>query len=771
MRLFSFLSFLSRERTDEQLRPGLRQPKNVARVVSAVAIVAALLSLTTPQFQFGVVHFEKGVPMSRPVVAQFAFSVENPALRTAQLSAELARIGNVYYYIPPLAAADAVIEDLKKIVGATVQFERDNESKPPNQRADYSKLANTIRDSIHVPFTSVTLQALSGEIRSERFLKYVTVMYRQLYRDWTIVEPGYVDDWLSRAVRIEVVQGPPQHVEPPNPSKTLTYPAQVRDKLRQTYLPIYPLAGTDNERSLSEALFRLTLSLTRPNLTFQPDVTEQRRERARASIKPVYRQVRKGNLIIQAGAIPDDFQIRVLNEYNVHIRTYRILRLAAYLALMLAMFAFMGLYMRRFRPLMGFRTSSIVLIGIPLVVVLFVGRVAMVLLEGHYEESAYLFPAPLLGMLAVILLDPELAIIQVLIGSVMVGLATNMSLDCTILALFGGLAAVGSVYRMRQRGQLFRAAVLIAIVNALTIGALRAIEDPTQVYYWAVSWGAINAFLSYVLATGMVPLFESIFGITTDLKLLELTGGHHPLVRELEEKAPGSYQHSLNVAKLAEAAAEAIGANYLLVRAGAHFHDIGKTLKARYFSENQVSPDERRTHDKLTPFMSCLIIRNHVKEGIELARSYGLPEKVIDFIPQHHGTCLIKYFYYEAVRQYEESESAEPVRQSDFRYPGPKPQSIEAAIVMLADSVEAIATSRLTRPNIDADDIRRLVMDAVQDKFSDGQFDECHLTLRQLHEIRESMVRTLLGRFHHRIDYPSPTAAPVKKASKEAAVA
>jgi hypothetical protein len=436
------------------------------------------------------------------------------------------------------------------------------------------------------------------------------------------------------------------------------------------------------------------------------------------------------------------------------------------------MLSFLALYAYRFRPLVRFRTSSIVLIGIPLLVVLFVGRVAVVFLSDRYGDAAgYLFPAALVGILGVILMDTEIAIFHVMMASVLVGLATNMSFHHMIPALLGGMAAVASVYRLRERGQLFRAAIYIALANVLTIAMLRFIEDPTEIYYSAAAWGTINAVLCYLLATGLIPLFESVFGITTDLKLLELTSGHHPLLLELEEKAPGSYQHSLNVAKLAEAAADAIGANYLLVRAGAMFHDIGKAIKPRYFSENQISADERRTHDKLTPFMSCLIIRNHVKDGIELARQYGLPDKVIDFIPQHHGTCLIKYFYYEAVRQYEESESAEPVRQGDFRYPGPKPQSIEAAIVMLADSVEAIATSRLTRPNVDADDIRRLVIDAIQDKFSDGQMDECHLTLRQLHDIRESMVRTLVGRFHHRVDYPSPVAVPTRRAAKESAVA
>jgi len=270
----------------------------------------------------------------------------------------------------------------------------------------------------------------------------------------------------------------------------------------------------------------------------------------------------------------------------------------------------------------------------------------------------------------------------------------------------------------------------------------------------------------------MFPLFESLFGITTVIKLLELTGVQHPLLREMEERAAGTYQHSLNVAKLAEAAADAIGANSLRVRAGAYFHDVGKAVKPRYFSENQLSTEERRTHEKLSPFMSCLIIRNHVKEGIELARRYSVPEKVVEFIPQHHGTTLIKYFYHEAVRQYEESESTEPIREADFRYPGPKPQTVEAAILMIADSVEATATSRLTRPHLDEDDIRRVVIDTIQDKFADGQFDECHLTFQQLHEIRESMVRTLVARFHHRIDYPSSsvTTTTIKRAAKESAL-
>lgn len=251
-----------------------------------------------------------------------------------------------------------------------------------------------------------------------------------------------------------------------------------------------------------------------------------------------------------------------------------------------------------------------------------------------------------------------------------------------------------------------------------------------------------------------VPFFEHFFGIVTDVRLLELTGIHQPILKEFEEKAPGSYQHTLNVSKLADAAAVTIGARYLLARAGAYYHDIGKMTKPKYFTENQVTPEDKKLHSKLSPHMSTLIIKNHIREGMEIAKKNKLPQIIIDFIPQHHGTGLIKYFYIQAKQNFEHSDSADAVREDDFRYPGPKPQSIEAAIVMLADAVEATVTSKLSKPFLKEDDIRRVVRDTISDKFNDGQFDECDLTLKDLHTISESFVKTFLSRFHQRIDYP-----------------
>jgi hypothetical protein len=212
------------------------------------------------------------------------------------------------------------------------------------------------------------------------------------------------------------------------------------------------------------------------------------------------------------------------------------------------------------------------------------------------------------------------------------------------------------------------------------------------------------------------------------------------------------------VVKLSEAAAKAIGANFLLARAGAHYHDVGKIAKPKYFMENQITLEEKSLHGKLSPYMSATVIKNHVKAGIDLARQHGLPQRVVDFIPQHQGTTLIAWPYREALKRFENSESTDPVREEDFRYPGPKPQSIETAIVMLADSVEATVTGRFSSLSVNEDELRVAVQKTITDRFNDGQFDECNLTLRDLHQIRESFVKTLLSRFHHRLDYPTMPA-------------
>jgi hypothetical protein len=256
------------------------------------------------------------------------------------------------------------------------------------------------------------------------------------------------------------------------------------------------------------------------------------------------------------------------------------------------------------------------------------------------------------------------------------------------------------------------------------------------------------------LMVGLLPFIEQLFDIETDLSLLELGDMSHTLLKQLAQRAPGTYNHSISVASLAESAAESIGANGLLVRVGACFHDIGKMFKPNYFVENQMPGANR--HDALQPELSTLVIIAHVKDGADLAKQHNIPQRIIDFIEQHHGTTLVEYFYHQAIKENEGNKDIEEVSETQFRYPGPKPQTKESAILMIADAVES-ATRALREPT--SSRIQTLVDQIAMKKLLDGQFDECELTLVELDAIKQSLIKNLNAIHHGRIKYPDQQSA------------
>lgn len=454
----------------------------------------------------------------------------------------------------------------------------------------------------------------------------------------------------------------------------------------------------------------------------------------------------------------DEFEAQLAATYSQRLSqslTHQWLReLVAQTLFVLITFLIITFFVIKFSRELAFTTHTVLLLSLPVLLALGLGRVFLLLGGDAASIAGYAFPAGVIGILGVLLLDVRLAILLVTWGCVLFGLEANLRYEFVIVGLLGGYTGVAALYTFRERREVLYAGLLIGLVNGWTILNLSYIGDTTQQAWAAAAIGAMSGVLCSLISFAVLPVFEVAFHVTTDMRLLELSGLQHPLLREMEERAPGTLQHTMNVAKLAESAATAIGVNYLLVRAGVYFHDIGKMSKPEYFTENQLTPEDKRRHEALTPHMSTLIVKNHVKEGLELARKYRLPKVVVDFIPEHHGTSLIQYFHQKAVQAHEKGEMKEPVREEDFRYPGPKPQSIESAIVMLADTVEATATARLSGRAVRDDDIQKLVRQAITDKFNDGQFDDCNLTLRDLNTIRESFVKTLRSRFHARIDYP-----------------
>jgi putative nucleotidyltransferase with HDIG domain len=367
---------------------------------------------------------------------------------------------------------------------------------------------------------------------------------------------------------------------------------------------------------------------------------------------------------------------------------------------------------------------------------------------------AALVPLTMTAMILAIAYDQPFALVVSFSLTLIIKLALGTNLEGQFLVLVSGLTvAILALKHVRTRLQLAKVGLMAGLTYAIMTVAVGLL---TEQQGWFVAKEAVRSFLCGLVAglllVGLLPIIERVFGIVTDLSLLELADVTHPLLQELIRRAPGTYTHSMTVALLAEAAAKEIGANPLLTRVGACFHDVGKILKPHYFIENQAGENR---HDGLAPAMSTLIIIGHVKDGIELGKQHRLPEEVIDFIEEHHGTTLVEYFYREATRTLEPNQVNGELEAS-FRYPGPKPHRKEIGVVMLADAVEG-ASRALSEPTPSS--LRKLVHDILMKRLLDGQFDESGLNLTEIKTIEDSLCKNLIAMFHARVKYPEAQAA------------
>jgi hypothetical protein len=366
-------------------------------------------------------------------------------------------------------------------------------------------------------------------------------------------------------------------------------------------------------------------------------------------------------------------------------------------------------------------------------------------------------------MLLTIFFDSRVGFYGTVILSFIVAGIWGNDYGIALASLVAGALSVYTVRDMKNRTQIFHSLGFIFLGYGLAIVALGfARSEPLGLLLQQLAFAASNAVISPVLTYGLLIFIEKTFRLTTDLTLLELVQFNHPLLRQLAEKAPGTYHHSMTMASLAEAGAATIGANATLARVGAYFHDIGKIIKPTYFVENQKT--SRSRHDKLAPRMSSLIIAAHVKDGMALAREYKLPEEVIEFIPMHHGTTRMDFFYSKALevaRQSDDETKIDEIKEQDYRYPGPKPQTRETGIMMLADAIEA-AVRTIEEPTPQR--ITDLVDDVVKRRVEQGELDECPLTLQDITKVKEAFVNVLVGIYHTRVKYPD--VEPRKRARR-----
>ncbi|MFQ6674093.1 MAG: HD family phosphohydrolase, partial [Fidelibacterota bacterium] len=514
----------------------------------------------------------------------------------------------------------------------------------------------------------------------------------------------------------------------------------------------------EEDNILRTIAYKIVVEFMKPNVIFDRETTERRQQDAMAKV-PRYR-----GIVMKNERIVDD-NTRVTPEVLLKLKSYayeldkrgraekgmgQLLSWVGRFLLVGVILSFFFTFLRTYRSslfddkhmLLLFGSMYILMVGISYLFVF------------TFDFSEYLIPITVAAMVLTVLFDGRIAVMAAVTLAILIAFIVGNKLDYVIISLFTSVAAIYAVRNLRARAQLFSAILYIVISGIIAVTALGILKrsewtDMRYDYLYIIISGVLAPFLTY----GLSALFEIIFDVTSDLTLLELSDFNHPLLKRLSREANGTFNHCVVVGNLAESCAVALGANPLLSRVGAYYHDIGKLTRPEYFIENQFRGQNK--HDNLSPTLSARIIASHIKDGLKLAKEYRLPSVVTDFVPMHHGTSRIEYFYQKAVEQADGDISK--VSDSNFRYPGPKPNTKETGILMICEAVEAAVRSI---KNPDLHKIKAMVGKIINKRLKEGQLDDCPLTMRDLARMKgdvrggDGLLPVLRGIYHLRIEYP-----------------
>jgi cyclic-di-AMP phosphodiesterase PgpH len=522
--------------------------------------------------------------------------------------------------------------------------------------------------------------------------------------------------------------------------------AKVQDELK--YVMLSP--------PLKEIVVKLTKQAIIPNVIYDRTATEEKRRQAMDEVKPV--KILQGQVIVEEGQF-------ITNEIYHQLQLVGLLQNDRSFQPLIGLFLFVLLLLSPVVYYFGREQANKNLFVYTAIftIMLLVMKLVRLIPESDAFSTGYLVPVAFGTMLVRIFIGERIAIMTSILyavcGSLMFneGMGANgtIQVSLAIYLVTSGLAGNFFLHKHLRKAKIWQAGVFVAFINIVVMLALILLKNGhyslTEIGMFLLMAFASGIF-SAILTIGLLPVFEACFGILSSMKLIELSNPNHPLLRKILTEAPGTYHHSIMVANLAEAACEAIGANGLLARVACYYHDIGKTKRPQYFIENQIGVNP---HDHLSPQLSKNIILAHVSDGVAILKKHRMPKEIVDIAEQHHGTTLLKYFYHKALEQ------TGYVLEEEFRYPGPKPQTKEAAIISIADSVEAAVRS-LSNPS--QEKIEKIVRSIIAERLQDNQLNECDITLKELEMVARSLCETLNGVFHSRIEYPEIRKEKVKHA-------
>ena len=667
-----------------------------------------------------------------------------------QLQASLGEIA----LSPSLAALQRLSPDTAKAFGL-VPVDPDDEPSPAtvfaprNIEERYANLKQILGDP-EMTATETLIKNIADDLHT--FLDPV--------RKDGIIDPDDIDKLdIAPSRRLRIVNSSGADHELLLPQVRIAQQLNEAGKLGSSWLS-YP----DLKQGLRTALSHWLVMTAPPTLEFDQAAWTVARAAARDSVELQKQQFIKGDMLIQPGATIDEVGLQLLwDEYNAAEQLVRLperlYRVGVVALLMLVLASLNGFYIIRNEPRLA---GSIGRLSVYLTAVVVAAGCSRLLSFAPWPVEVI----PLLSvcMLLAVAYNQVLATITAFTICSIVTLSATLELSHFIVLMSSAATAVIPLSSVASRSKIMIVGVYAAITYFCVSLGLNVIESQSLGEVFE-NWnplihsakGAVMCLGASFLVSGILPFVERLFDVVTDLSLLELSDPSHPLLQELVRRAPGTYNHSITVGSIAEAAAEKIGANGLLVRVGAYFHDIGKMLKPQYFIEN-IQEGMQNRHSQLAPAMSTLIIIGHVKDGIDLAEQHNLPQAIMDFIEQHHGTTLVEYFYHEAAKQAEgDPDHKTNAEESSFRYPGPKPQTREAGVMMLSDAVES-ASRALSDPTPRR--IETLVHNLTLKRLLDGQFDESTLTLSEIRVIEDSLIKSLIAIYHGRIRYPEAQAQP-----------
>jgi len=680
---------------------------------------------------------ERGVVAPEDIIAGIPFQIPKTEEELRREQEEAARGVPPVYDLHP-GAADTVTAGLRGFFAAVEEAVR---AAPPGEAPT---AVRGVLSRSGVPTTIGAIEVLSDSARRSQLREATEAAVRDVFpRGIAATTPGRGG---VSAVRVRGVVGGERLVTPDSI-------ATADGFYREAALRLPAGAGAD----AAELQRLLLVRYFQPSIAPNQRETEAARARARSAVDRVKARVLAGEKIVGAREQVGEREEERLRAYQAALSArqdaagdgrHAPLRALGSILYNFLLLGIVGFLLRLSREHLYQSDRTIIFLGMITVAV-----AALAALIGRLELPPELIPVPFATMVIAVLWGGRLALAMAMILALILGgQAPFLGVAVPFTAAVGGAAAAFGVRVAERRLQTWMVVGIIAAAyaaTALTVGLLRAWT--MEEIGWAVLWGAVNATGSSLLAVGFLPVAEWFTRVTTNQTLQELADPKHPLLKRLSLEAPGTYAHTISVANLAEAVCNAIGANALLARVGVYYHDIGKVVKPQYFIENQ--PKGRNPHDKLKPAMSAAIVRSHVAEGMKLAEQHRLPDAVKDFIAQHHGTQPISFFQ-EMARKADPDARLNP---ADFAYGGPRPQTRETAVVMMADSVESAARvlQDPTPPRI-----RELVERIVNAKMAAGQLDQCPLTLREITTAKDVLARSLSSMYHHRVDYPAPPPPP-----------